>query len=102
MQRIASHPCAYRADHPRKVASETNRCDAIDVERSGTNLVLAPPFSLPPVASLTAPVEIPTRSTGPAWTIAPTPPPLAARAPVRVRHRPVALALAHAFMSNGI
>src|SRR2546428_2641478 len=104
MQRTASHSCAYRADHPRKVASETDRCDAIDVERSGTNLVLAPPLSLPPVAaSLTGPVAIATRAAVAARTIAATPAALAARAaPIPLGHDPVAVGNALGLLEHGL
>src|SRR5216684_8599463 len=104
MQRTAPHSCAYRADHPRKVASETNQCDAIDVERSGTNLVLAPPLFLPPVAaSLTGPVEIATWAAVAARTIAATPAALAARAaPIPLGHDPVAVGDALSFLEHGL
>src|SRR5690349_17296328 len=102
MQRTAPHSCAFRAHHPRTVASETNRYDAIDVERSGTNLLLAPPLSLPPVAaSLTGPVEIATGAAVAARTIA-TAALSAWAAPIPVGHDPVAVGNALGLLEHGL
>src|SRR5712691_1226641 len=105
MQRTASHSCAYRADHPRKVASQTNRSEAIDVERSGTNLVLAPPLSLPPVAAaLTGPVEIATRTTVAAGAVAATTAAAftARAATIALGDDPVAVGNALGFLEHGL